>query len=58
MIDSCDHIDEMRQDALRALRNALVDYVDPTEPVAMDDWEALVTRDREIREYPHVKTIW
>ena len=27
--------------ALKALRNTVVKYKDPTEPVGMEDWEAL-----------------
>jgi len=27
--------------ALRALRNTVINYTDPTEPVGLEDWEAL-----------------
>ena len=28
-------------EALKVLRNSVIKYEDPTEPVAVDDWEAL-----------------
>jgi antitoxin (DNA-binding transcriptional repressor) of toxin-antitoxin stability system len=28
------------EEALRSLRGSVLNYVDPTEPVATDDWEA------------------
>ena len=27
--------------ALKALRNTVINYTDPTEPVGLEDWEAL-----------------
>ena len=32
---------ENSEDALKALRDTVVEYVDPTEPVGLEDWEAL-----------------
>lgn len=32
---------ENSEEALKALRNTVVEYVDPTEPVGLEDWEAL-----------------
>ena len=32
---------EKPEQALKALRNTVVKYVDPTEPVGLEDWEAL-----------------
>ena len=29
------------EEALRALKGTVIEYVDPTEPVASQDWEAL-----------------
>ena len=34
-------VSERRQDALLALRGTVVQYHDPTEPVGVEDWEAL-----------------
>jgi prevent-host-death family protein len=39
--------------ALKALRNTVIKYENPTEPVGLEDWEAL-----KLLNYPHVKTIW
>jgi prevent-host-death family protein len=32
---------ENPEDALKALRNTVVKYEDPTQPVGIEDWEAL-----------------
>jgi antitoxin (DNA-binding transcriptional repressor) of toxin-antitoxin stability system len=32
---------ENPQDALKTLRNTVVKYEDPTEPVGLEDWDAL-----------------
>jgi prevent-host-death family protein len=32
---------ENPEDALKSLRNTVVKYEDPTEPVGLEDWEAL-----------------
>ena len=32
---------ENSEEALKALRDTVVEYVDPTEPVGLEDWEAL-----------------
>jgi antitoxin (DNA-binding transcriptional repressor) of toxin-antitoxin stability system len=32
---------ENPEDALKTLRNTVVKYEDPTEPVGLEDWEAL-----------------
>ena len=32
---------ENPEDALKALRNTVVEYEDPTEPVGLEDWDAL-----------------
>ena len=32
---------ENYEEALKALRDTVVEYVNPTEPVGMEDWEAL-----------------
>jgi prevent-host-death family protein len=29
------------EEALKALRNTVINYTDPTEPVGLEDWEAL-----------------
>ena len=29
------------EEVLKALRNTVLNYTDPTEPVGMEDWEAL-----------------
>jgi hypothetical protein len=29
------------EDALQSLRGSVVDYIDPLEPVGLEDWEAL-----------------
>ncbi|SPD75164.1 conserved hypothetical protein [uncultured Desulfobacterium sp.] len=29
------------EDILKSLRNTVSEYVDPTEPVGLDDWESL-----------------
>ena len=29
------------EEALKALRNTVIKYTDPTEPVGLEDWEAL-----------------
>jgi len=28
-------------EALKALRNSVIEYVDPTEPVGLEDWESV-----------------
>ena len=32
---------ENPEEALKALRNTVIKYTDPTEPVGLEDWEAL-----------------
>ncbi len=32
---------ENPEEALKALRNTVIKYKDPTEPVGLEDWEAL-----------------
>ena len=32
---------ENPEEALKALRNTVINYTDPTEPVELEDWEAL-----------------
>ena len=32
---------ENSEEALKALRDTVVEYVNPTEPVGLEDWEAL-----------------
>ena len=35
------HEEKMGGPATRSLRGEVIEYIDPTEPVAQDDWEAL-----------------
>lgn len=46
--------------ALRLLRESVVTYEAPTEPVGDDDWEGaiLVTADKRLRAYRHLRSVW
>lgn len=45
-------------EALAVLRGSVLRFEDPTAPVGLEDWEARVTRDRRLLEYPEVSALW